>query len=290
MAITTVVTGAAGKLGSALMDSVPASVTAIGVDLIDGDLSLLDGARGALEPPLDVARGRVVIHCAGYTDVEGCTREPARAHQHNAIATTNVAQICRELGARLLYISTDYVFDGTKGAAYTEEDDPHPLNAYGESKLAAERAVQQLLDNYLVVRTQWLYGPGGKNFVDTILTKARQGEELRVVADEFGSPTYTRDLAAALWKLAVADVQGIIHVTNSGYCSWAQLARAAVDTAGLSEVSITEISGEDWPTATRRAQFAVLDNCRWQQLGFTPLRPWQEALAEHVSQNFLQTR
>ncbi len=286
-----VVTGAAGMLGSALMDLAPAEVNAIGVDLVDGDLSLLAGAREALGPPPDAARGHepaerhspgVVIHCAAYTDVDGCTREPARAHQHNAIATGNVAQVCADMGARLLYISTDYVFDGTKGAPYTEDDPPHPLNPYGESKLAGERAVQQLVDNSLVVRTQWMFGPGGKNFVASIINRARQGEGLRVVADEFGSPTYSRDLAGALWRLALTDVQGIIHVTNSGYCSWAQLARYALESARLSDVPITEIPGTEWPSRTQRPQFSVLDNRRWQQLGFTPLRPWQEAVREYV--------
>ena len=273
-----VVTGAAGMLGSALMDLTPASVAAVGVDLVDGDLSILDGARSTLAP----ARPTVVIHCAAYTDVEGCTQQPARAHQHNAIATGNVAQVCAEMGARLLYISTDYVFDGTKGAPYNEDDQPRPLNAYGESKLAGERATQQLVDNSLIVRTQWLFGPGGKNFVDAIVTKARQEEEVRVVADEYGSPTYTHDLAGALWKLALADVHGIVHVTNSGYCSWAQLARCALDAAGLEAVAVEEISRDDWPSPTRRPRFAVLDNRRWQQLGFIPLRPWQEAVGEYI--------
>ena len=273
-----VVTGAAGMLGSALMGLAPAEVNAIGVDLVDGDLSILEGARSALLPHAPA----VVIHCAAYTDVDGCTREPARAHQHNAIATGNVAQVCADMAARLLYISTDYVFDGTKGQPYTEDDQPHPLNPYGESKLAGERAVAQLTEDSLIVRTQWLYGPGGKNFVDSIVARARQGEGLRVVADEFGSPTYSRDLAGALWRLALADVGGMVHVTNTGYCSWVQLARHALEVAGLSDVPVTEIPGTDWPSPTQRPQFSLLDSHRFQQLGFTPLRPWQEAVAEYV--------
>ena len=278
-----VVTGAAGMLGAALMDPVPAEVTVTGVDLVQGDLSLLDGARSALQPHSP----EVVVHCAAFTDVEGCTEQPARAHQHNAIATGNVAQVCADLGARLLYISTDYVFDGTKGQPYTEDDQPHPLNAYGESKLAGERAVAELADNWLIVRTQWMFGPHSVDFVDSIMAQARDGQELQVVADEFSSPTYSCDLAAALWKVALSDVQGIIHLTNSGYCSPAQLAHHILATAGLSSVRVTDMPATDWPSPTKRPQFAVLDNRRWQELGFTPLRPWQEAVAEYVREYLL---
>ena len=282
---TVVIAGAAGTLGTTLIDLAPAEIAAIGVDLVDADLSILDGARQALVPHSP----DVVIHCAAYTDVEGCTQEPARAHQHNAIATTNVAQICADLGARLLYMSTDYVFDGTKGQPYTEDDPPHPINAYGESKLAGERAVAQLLEDWLIVRTQWMFGPGGTDFVDKIIAQARQGQQLRVVADEFSSPTYSCDLVGALWQVALTDVQGIVHVTNSGYCSPVQLARYVLDTAGMSHAEIAEIPSTEWPSPTRRPQFSVLDNRRWQQLGFQPLRPWQEAVGEYVRRRYPST-
>ena len=282
---TVVIAGAAGTLGTTLINLAPAEIAAIGVDLVDADLSIFDSARQALVPHSP----DVVIHCAAYTDVEGCTREPARAHQHNAIATTNVAQICADLGARLLYMSTDYVFDGTKGQPYTEDDPPHPINAYGESKLAGERAVAQLLEDWLIVRTQWMFGPGGTDFVDKIIAQARQGQQLPVVADEFSSPTYSRDLVGALWQVALTDVQGIVHVTNSGYCSPAQLARYVLDIAGISHAEITEIPSTEWPSPTRRPQFSVLDNRRWQQLGFQPLRPWQEAVGEYVRRRYPST-
>ena len=273
-----VVTGGAGMLGSALLDLAPAEVLAVGVDLPDGDLSLLEAARAALAPH----RPRVVIHCAAYADVDGCTRDPQRAWLHNATASQNVAIVCRELGARLVALSTDYVFDGTKGAPYTEQDLTNPLNPYGESKLAAERLVAQELPDHLLVRTQWLYGPGGKNFVAAIVARAQQGGELRVVADQWGSPTYTRDLARGLWDAASSPARGIVHLTNAGVATWADLAETALAAAGLGETAMEHIPAADWPTPTVRPRYSVLDNQRWVRLGFTPLRNWEEAVAEYV--------
>ncbi len=278
------VTGAAGTLGSALMKLAPAAVRAVGVDIADGDLSIPEGIASALGPH----RPEVVIHCAGYTDVEGATRDPELAHRHNAVATENVARFCAEVGARLIYISTDYVFDGAKGQPYTEEDTPNPVNAYGESKLAGERAAQEVLSDcasatdYLIVRTQWMFGLLGRNFVETIIRRAREGGKLQVVSDEIASPTYSRDLAAALWEVVARPVSGILHVTNSGYCSRAELARVALDAAGLVDVPMTEITSSDWDSPTQRPAFSALDNWRWRQLGFTPLRAWQEAVGGYV--------
>jgi dTDP-4-dehydrorhamnose reductase len=273
-----VITGGAGMLGSALVDLAPAGVAAVGVDLPDGDLSQLEGARLALAG----SRPGVVIHCAAYTDVDGCTRDPERAFLHNATASRNVAIVCRELGARLVALGTDYVFDGTKGSPYTEQDLPNPLNPYGESKLAAERLIAQELPDHLVVRTQWLYGPGGKNFVAAIVKRAREGGALRVVADQWGSPTYTRDLAGGLWEAALSPARGVVHLTNAGVATWADLAEAALRAAGREQVAVERIGAADWPTPTVRPRYSVLDNQRWVRLGLRPLRPWEEAVEEYV--------
>jgi len=273
-----IVTGAGGMLGAALMELAPAAVRAVGVDIADGDLSTDDGIASALGP----CQPDVVIHCAGYTNVDGATSEPELAQRHNALATEKVAGFCAERGTKLIYISTDYVFDGTKASPYTEEDTPKPINAYGESKLAGERAAQEIATDCLIVRTQWLFGPGGRNFVAGIVDHARQGGEVQGVVDEIGSPTYTRDIAGALWQVVERPVSGIIHLTNSGYCSRAELARVALDAAGLSGVPITEICRADWDSPTRRPAFSVLENRRWAALGYAPLRPWQEAVGHYV--------
>ncbi len=278
-----IITGSAGMLGSALIALAPAAVRAVGVDIADGDLSTDAGITTSLGP----YETDVVIHCAGYTNVDGATSEPELAQRHNALATKKVAGFCAKGGAKLIYISTDYVFDGAKGEPYTEDDTPNPVNAYGESKLAGERAAQQIAADCLIVRTQWLFGPNGGNFVAAIIDHAREGSEVWGVVDETGSPTYTRDLAGALWQLVERPVSGIIHLTNSAYCSRAELARVALDAAGLSEVPITEISRVEWDSPTKRPAFSVLDNRRWAALGHAPLRPWQEAVANYV-QSYLK--
>ncbi len=277
-----IITGAGGMLGSALMELAPAAVRVIGVDIADGDLSTDAGITSALGP----YKPNAVIHCAGYTNVDGATSKPELAQRHNAVATEKVAGFCAERGTRLIYISTDYVFDGTKGEPYTEEDTPNPVNAYGESKLAGERAAQQSAADCVIARTSWMFGPGGCNFVGVIVDHARQSGEVWGVIDEIGSPTYTRDIAGALWQLVERPISGIIHLTNSGYCSRAELARVALDAVGLSDVPITEIPRADWDSGTQRPAFSPLENRRWGALGFAPLRPWQEAV-DHYVRNYL---
>lgn len=273
------ITGAHGMLGTALSCCAPADVCPVGVDLPDGDLT--DAA--AAEALIGRHAPQVVIHCAAMTDVDGCTRDPERAMRVNGAATANVAQACRRHGARLIYISTDYVFAGDLGRPYLESDEPRPLNPYGESKLAGERAAAELSD-HLIVRTQWLYGPAGKNFIATIVNAARTRPSLRVVADEWGSPTYVPDLAAALWQVATQPVTGIVHITNSGVCTWHGLAVKALALAGLA-TPVEPISAAEWGSPTVRPKYSPLGNQRWLELGHAPLRPWQEAVAEYVTQN-----
>lgn len=270
------ITGARGMLGTELLLRRPPEWTVTGVDLADGDLS--DAAEAlrliaAHEP-------QIVVHCAAWTDVDGCTRDPGRAMLLNAGATRNVAAACRTVGARLIALSTDYVFAGGLDRPYDEDDEPRPLNPYGASKLAGERAAAELTD-HLIVRTQWLYGPAGKNFVATIVGAARTHDSLRVVADEVGSPTYVKDLADGLWRIAPTGATGIVHLTNSGTCSWHELARHAVAVAGLA-VEIEPIPAREWDSPTVRPRYSPLGNRRWRELGFAPLRPWQEAVEEYV--------
>lgn len=244
----------------------------------DGDLSVREQARQALE----AVDPEIIIHCAAYTDVDGCTRDPDRAWANNAMATENVAHAARDLQARLLYVSTDYVFEGTKAEPYVEDDEPAPLTVYGESKLAGERAVSAALPNHLIVRTQWLYGPGGKNFVASILNAARSRKRLQVVSDERGCPTYAPDLAQAIWRLLETEATGTVHVTNQGACTRLELALAALEEAGLTDIEVEGIPGAAWDSPTRRPTNAVLGGTRLAGLGLEPLRPWREALAEYV--------
>lgn len=271
------ITGARGMLGTELVSRQPEGHAVTGVDIAEGDLSDTTVAAGL------IARHRpeIVIHCAAWTDVDGCTRDPGRAMYLNTCVTRNVASACGAFGARLVYLSTDYVFAGDLERPYVEDDEPRPLNPYGESKLGGERAAAEL-ENHLIVRTQWLYGPAGKNFVATIVGAARTHGKLRVVADEWGSPTYARDLADALWRIAPTEATGIAHITNSGVCTWRDLAEAATAAAGVA-VEIEAISASEWSSPTVRPRYSPLENRRWRELGYEPLRPWQEAVTEYAS-------
>lgn len=270
-------TGAAGMLGQDVCRTAPRWATVAALTREHADLAEAAQAREAL----CVARPDIVIHCAAYTDVDGCTRDPERAWRDNAQATENVVAAASEMGAVVLYLSTDYVFDGAKGAPYLEDDEPCPLNPYGESKLAGEVVVRELPE-HLIVRTQWLYGPGGRSFVLSILRAARAGRDLRVVTDEVGCPTYTPDLAEGLWRLLEAGGRGVFHMTGQGACSRLELARAALDEAGMAQVPIAGILSAEWDSPTVRPLDCRLGDSRLAGLGIEPLRPWREALRDYV--------
>jgi dTDP-4-dehydrorhamnose reductase len=270
------VTGARGMLGQDLVSVLARCHQVIPVDIQDFDITRPDCLR-----EISARKPQFVAHLAAMTNVDGCEREPAKAYLVNQQGTRLVAQACRDLRIPLLYISTDFVFDGTKSEPYREEDPPHPLGHYGRSKLAGEEAVRELLSSYFIVRISWLFGPHGKNFVSTILSRAVANGEVKVVDDQIGSPTYTRDLSPALAQLIATRNYGIYHLTNSGSCSWYQLAAEAVRLAGLGG-RVVPIKSSEYPTPTRRPAYSVLGNFRWQEKFGTALRPWQQALAEYV--------
>ena len=269
-----VVTGARGQLGVELVRALDACGEVIGCDLPEWDITGTDCADrlAALQPAW-------VVHAAAATDVDRCEREPVFAMTVNAEGTRRVAEGCRRAGAGLIYLSTDYVFDGSKGVPYLEGDPPSPLNAYGRSKLEGEAAVQRLAPRWAVVRTAWLYGTHGRNFVKSICEKAAAGETLRVVDDQVGSPTYATDLADAIARLLPAGRTGIYHVTNSGVCSWYEFAREILRQAGLASASLHRITTGELGRPARRPAYSALANVAWQAAGLSPLRPWPEALA-----------
>jgi dTDP-4-dehydrorhamnose reductase len=222
---------------------------------------------------LDALRGATVVNCAAYTDVDGAESESERAHAINADGAHNVA----EAAERVLYVSTDYVFDGGKREPYVESDATSPLQEYGHSKLAGERVTAEANDNHLVVRSSWLFGAGGRNFVDTMLTLARDRQELLVVDDQVGSPTFTGHLADALVALATADQRGLLHVTGSGSCSWYAFARAIFDRSGI-EADVRPCTTDEFPRPARRPANSILASER----GAPALPAWQDGLDAYL--------
>lgn len=270
------VTGANGMLGRDLVPVLSERHQVDGVDIEDFDLTG-PGSTQAIAS----RRPEMVMHLAAMTNVDGCERDPERAMLVNGQGTRNVAEACRRLAIPMLYISTDFIFDGTKKEPYVENDAPNPLGHYGRSKLAGEEAVKGLLDKYYIVRVSWLFGRHGKNFVSTILQRAKEHGEVKVVDDQTGSPTYAWDLAEALAVLAESNRYGIYHITNSGACTWYGLAAEAVRLAGI-RARVTPISSAEFPTPTRRPAYSVLGNYNWISGFGRPLREWREALADYV--------
>ncbi len=264
-------TGANGQLGSALCE-VFGYETVIPKDLPDFDLT-----RPTVEEEIIGSAPDVIIHAAAYTDVDGAEREPALALAVNAEGTEQIARAAVRLGARLIYISTDYVFDGKQRTPYREDDSPHPINRYGFSKWKGEQAVLTSGARALVIRTAWLYGSVGKNFVKSIMRAAQSEPILKVVNDQSGCPTYAEDLAASIASLVRKDVEGVIHVTNRGQCTWYEFAQAIVREMGFG-CSVIPITTEQAGRLAKRPSYSVLSPDRLASLGLA-LPEWNQALA-----------
>ena len=272
------VTGAGGMLGRALQEKLQGAHTLYLWGREEADLTDAGQVGSA-------ARGiafDAVVHAAAMTDVDRCESEPDRALAVNRDATRNVADLARERGALFVYVSTDYVFDGTKRSPYLEEDPVGPINAYGRSKLEGERAARESGARSLVVRTSWLFGAGGKNFVDTIASKLERGESLRVVDDQKGSPTYTRDLVHAIELLLRRGATGTVHATNSGTTTWFGLAREIARVLG-SDASIAPVPTEEFPRPAPRPRYSVLSGARFRAWTGENLRPWEEAVGHYLA-------
>ena len=229
------------------------------------------------------AKPDVCIHSAAYTDVDGCELNKTKAYKINSEAAQNVALACKESGLALVYISTDFVFDGKKESPYKEDDKPAPLSVYGDSKLKGEDLIKKELERYFILRTSWLYGKYGKNFVDTILAKAKTEKVLKVVSDQAGSPTYTKDLAEAIHKLlGKVNGYGIYHVSNSGSVSWYEYAKEIVRLAGL-ETKVVPISSEELARPAKRPAMSILDNSKFIKFTDFKMRDWKSALKDYLS-------
>jgi dTDP-4-dehydrorhamnose reductase len=274
--------GARGMLGRDLQPILSYRHEVIGKDI--EDLDITDSKQ--VQKQVETLQPQTVINAAAFTDVDGCESQKYLAFKVNAEGAGHVARACRKADARLIYLSTDYVFDGTSRVPYSEEALPNPINVYGESKLQGEKAVQEAEGKHLILRTAWLYGKYGKNFVDTILRMASQQKELRVVDDQQGSPTFTRDLSQAIAQFLEKDVRGILHVTNSGSCSWFEFAQKILETKGIPgwKTRVIPISSRQLNRPARRPSNSVLDCSRFKDLTGNTMRPWEEALGDYLSE------
>ncbi len=270
------ITGANGQLGRSLQDSLA------GNEFLLVDLPEYDVTQGATVEAIVDFEPELVIHAAAMTDVDGCEKDPEMAYKVNALGTRNVALACQRCGAAMLYVSTDYVFDGTSDEPYLEYDEPHPISVYATSKLAGEEFVRDLLSRFYIVRTAWLYGRTGDNFVEKVLDLAEREDELFVVANEFGSPTYAPDLAQAIASLVSHGVYGIYHLINEGACSRYEFAATILEFAGNNRVTVRPT--RVYPRAARVPRRALLRNfSAVTQLGIV-LRPWKEALRAYFEE------
>jgi dTDP-4-dehydrorhamnose reductase len=270
------ITGAGGQLGRELVAAFA------GDDVVACDRAALDVAdRDRVLQAVGHLRPDVVVHTAAWTDVDGCEREPDRAYRVNALGTRHVSEATRLVGARLCYVSTDYVFDGSARRPYHEWDAANPLSVYGRSKLAGE---SELSPEDTVVRTSWLCGRHGRNFVKTVLSRARAGQALRVVDDQHGCPTFADDLAAMVRRLVVARLPGTYHVTNQGPTTWYGFACDIVRADGLSRDRVTTISTAelDPPRPAPRPANSVLDNAALRLSGLALLADYHEPLERLV--------
>jgi dTDP-4-dehydrorhamnose reductase len=280
-----IVTGAAGMVGRAVV----AHCTSRGETVAAFDHHTLDITDAfKLGLAFEQERPHLLINCAAWTDVDGCELDPDRAQSINAHGPELLADACRQAGAQLITISTDYVFDGDKDGFYTQRDQPNPRSAYGASKLEGERRAQAVWANTIVVRSGYIFGSGGTNFLSTLVTRARRGEDLKAIVDSLGTPTYAPHLAQRLYQLSQMDVPGIYHVVNSGAgTSFEGFARLALKTAGLNGELVKGVSLGTLKRPAPRPRNSRLRCVLSPAIGLEPLPSWQDAVGEFINADSL---
>lgn len=272
------ITGAGGQLGRDLMKAF-ADDQVVGLER--SQLDVTDEA--AVVAAVRDHAPDLVLHSAAFTRVDACESDPDTAWRVNAIGSWWVARACALGDAAMVYVSSDYVFDGRAGRAYTEFDATNPLSVYGRSKEAGEQLVRRTLSRHYIVRTSWVHGTRGNNFVRTMLRLARERRSVSVVNDQTGSPTFTFDLAPAIRRLAVTGRHGTYHLTNSGQCTWFDLAQAVFEEAGL-EVDLRPTDTATFGAPAPRPAYSVLDNLTARLTGIPPLPPWRDSLRRLVTE------
>ena len=272
------VTGVKGQLGYDVVKELEKrGMDAVGVDIEEMDIT--DAA--SVEKVLGEAAPDAVIHCAAYTAVDAAEEQEELCRRVNADGTRNIARMCKKLDIKMIYISTDYVFNGQGTRPWEPEDERQPLNVYGQTKCEGEEAVQELLEKYFIVRIAWVFGVNGKNFVKTMLRLAETGKRVTVVNDQYGSPTYTYDLARLLVDMVLTDKYGIYHATNEGICTWYEFACEIFRQANAA-VEVVPVTAAEYQAKAKRPENSRMSKEKLTENGFDRLPPWQDALKRYL--------
>lgn len=272
------VTGVKGQLGHDVMEELDLrGHEGVGVDIEEMDVT----DAKTVDRVIKEAKADGVIHCAAYTAVDAAEDNEELCTKINADGTESIAKVCQELDLPLMYISTDYVFDGEGERPWEPEDPCHPLNVYGQSKYLGEQAVQKYLDKYYIERIAWVFGVSGNNFIKAMLNKAKTTNRVTVVSDQVGSPTYTRDLAVLLVDMMEKDRYGIYHATNEGICTWYEFAKEIFVQAGI-DMEVVPISADEYPAKAKRPHNSRMEKNKLDTAGFRRLPTWQDALKRYL--------
>lgn len=296
------ITGSGGMLGIELTALMGGAYDIYRTDIEDKDCRLDEKKflkcditeRSAVIRMIKEVKPDVIIHTAAWTDVDGCELDEEKAMKINAEGSHNIALGAKEAESLLIYISSDFVFDGENASPYKEDDVPRPINTYGLSKFRGEVFIRKEMSRYLIIRTSWLFGRYGRNFVDIILDKAERQKDLKVVVDQFGSPTYTLDLCRAVIKLMAASVEssegGVCHFSNSGSCSWYKYAEEILRLGGKRDVKITPITSAELDRPAARPKMSILNTAKYTALTGTFPRRWETALDEYLLKDNIKER
>ena len=275
------VTGAKGQLGTDLMNELEKrGIESIGVDVQEMDIT----DREACMRVISESKADAVIHCAAYTAVDAAEDNVDLCRKINGEGTRNVALACQATGAKMMYISTDYVFDGQGTRPWEPDDNRSPLNVYGQTKYEGELAVEELVEKFFTVRIAWVFGVAGKNFIKTMLRLGKERGAVSVVDDQVGSPTYTYDLARLLVDMIQTDYYGRYHATNEGFCSWYEFACEIFRQADMDEVKVTPVSSDQFPVKAVRPANSRMSKAKLAENGFEPLPTWQDALGRFLKE------
>lgn len=281
------VTGVKGQLGYDVMRELEkrSYKDAVGVDIEEMDIT--DGE--SVDKIITDANPDVVIHCAAWTAVDLAEDEDKRDKVHlvNSVGTENIAKVCKKLDCKMIYISTDYVFNGQGTRPWEPDDERNPLSVYGQTKYEGELAVERWLEKYFIVRIAWVFGQNGKNFVKTMLNLGKTHDRITVVDDQIGSPTYTSDLARLLVDMAESDKYGIYHATNEGFCSWYEFAceifrQASEFDQAYKNVSVVPVTSDKYPSKAKRPSNSRMNKDKLNENGFERLPDWQDALRRYI--------